>query len=423
MFNNTFYPTPETIANKMLEGIDFTFIQTVLEPSAGKGDLIAAVQKANDRSKYSYNYSSIDIDAVELDPNLRALLKGNEIRVVHDNFLTMHTSKHYDLIIMNPPFSEGDKHLLKALEMQENGGQIVCLLNAETIRNPYSNTRKDLVRKLKEYDAIIEYVQNAFRDAERKTDVEVAIVKVKIPAKKPESKILQDLRKESVIPEDETESSFGGIVVNDVIKAAVQSYEFELKAGFQLIDEFNAMAPVLSDSFKEDHNSILSLKVCGKDASKNAFVRAIRRKYWRALLDNKEFSGLLTSNLRDQYYNKINELVDYDFSLYNIYSIRLEMSQQMCKGVEETIVDLFDEFSHKHYWSECSNNIHYYNGWKTNSAYKINKKVIIPLRGWRDLEYSWGGFKPTDYDVVKKLHDMERVFDYLDGGEDTTGYM
>ena len=35
MFNNTFYPTPETIANKMLEGIDFTFIQTVLEPSAG----------------------------------------------------------------------------------------------------------------------------------------------------------------------------------------------------------------------------------------------------------------------------------------------------------------------------------------------------------------------------------------------------
>ena len=51
MFNNTFYPTPETIANKMLEGIDFTFIQTVLEPSAGKGDLIAAVQAKNDRSK------------------------------------------------------------------------------------------------------------------------------------------------------------------------------------------------------------------------------------------------------------------------------------------------------------------------------------------------------------------------------------
>ena len=75
MFNNTFYPTPETLANKMLMGIDFTFIQTVLEPSAGKGDLIAAVQKANGSDKYGYNYHSIDIDAVEIDPNLRALLK------------------------------------------------------------------------------------------------------------------------------------------------------------------------------------------------------------------------------------------------------------------------------------------------------------------------------------------------------------
>lgn len=146
-----------------------------------------------------------------LTPTWRALLKGNEIRVVHDNFLTMHTSKHYDLIVMNPPFNEGDKHLLKALEMQQNGGQVVCLLNAETIRNPYSNTRKDLVRKLKEYDASIEYVQNAFRDAERKTDVEVAIVKVKIPAKKPESKILQDLRKEVVIPEEEPKAASAGL--------------------------------------------------------------------------------------------------------------------------------------------------------------------------------------------------------------------
>ena len=103
-------------------------------------------------------------------------------------------------------------------------------------------------------------------------------------------------------------------MVNDVIKAAVQSYEFELKAGFQLIDEFNAMAPMLSETF-ESYRPILSLKVDGKDASKNAFVKSIRRKYWRALLDNKEFSGLLTSDLRIQYYQKINELVDYDFSL------------------------------------------------------------------------------------------------------------
>jgi len=36
--------------------------------------------------------------------------------------------KEYSLIILNPPFSNGCKHLLKALEMQQrNGGAVVCL--------------------------------------------------------------------------------------------------------------------------------------------------------------------------------------------------------------------------------------------------------------------------------------------------------
>ena len=42
---------------------------------------------------------------------------------------------------MNPPFAQGEKHLLKALEMQERGGAIICILNAETIRNPNNLTR------------------------------------------------------------------------------------------------------------------------------------------------------------------------------------------------------------------------------------------------------------------------------------------
>ena len=52
----------------------------------------------------------------------------------------------------------------------------------------------------------------------------------------------------------------------------------------------------------------------------------------------------------------------------------------MIIGVEDTILNLFEEFSHKHhYYNETSSNIHYYNGWKTNQAWKINKKIIIPL--------------------------------------------
>ena len=86
----------------------------------------------------------------------------------------------------------------------------------------------------------------------------------------------------------------------------------------------------------------------------------------------------------------------------------------MSKSIEETILALFDKFSHKHHWyDETSKNIHYYNGWKTNSAWKINKRVVVPHMNAFD---SWSGkFRPY-YEVCDKLKDIEKVFDYLDGG-------
>lgn len=53
------------------------------------------------------------------------------------------TMKEYDLIIMNPPFSNGNSRLWKALDLQErNGGAVICLLNAETLKNPYTKYSK-----------------------------------------------------------------------------------------------------------------------------------------------------------------------------------------------------------------------------------------------------------------------------------------
>lgn len=40
---------------------------------------------------------------------------GKEHRVVFNNFLKFETFKKYDLILMNPPFSEGAYHLLKGV--------------------------------------------------------------------------------------------------------------------------------------------------------------------------------------------------------------------------------------------------------------------------------------------------------------------
>lgn len=426
MLPKDFYPTPKNIIDKMLSDIDFKMVKTILEPSAGKGDIIDRFREKEKLYTTHYNKFSFDIDCVESDQNLQHILKGKSYRVVHNDFLTYDTMKEYDLIIMNPPFSNGCKHLLKALEMQKrNGGAVVCILNAETLKNPCANERLDLHRKLTEYNAKIEFIQDAFLDAERKTSVEIALVKVQLPKVQRESFILDGLRKTQKQREF-TETENTQLIDSDFFKAIVNQYQLEVEAGIKLIKEYFAMQPFMLSSFGKDKKTgetiqqggcIISMKVSKNDLSVNDYIKAVRRKYWKALFENPKFIGQLTNNLQRDFYNKVEELSNYDFSLYNIYQLKIDMQQKVVKGIEETIMELFDEFSHKHhYYDETSKNIHYYNGWKTNKAWIINKKIIIPLSGWRDMSYSWGKYNPSHYEIVRKLQDIEKCFNYLDGG-------
>lgn len=416
MINKNFYPTPVGLIEKMTRGLDLKEIQTILEPSAGKGDIVEYIENKLNSYYYStFNRNKYDIDCIEIDEDLRATLKGKGYRIVHNNFLSFNTMKHYDLIIMNPPFDNGDLHLLKALDLQQNGGAIICLLNAETIKNPYTNQRKELVQKLTDYNANIEYISDAFLNAERKTDVEVALIKVDIPKKDLDSIILNNLKQEETY-EPIFDTSCKELTTfasqNEYIESAVEQYTMEVKLGVKLIHEYETLKPYIKKEIvpkgeKDYSDPILQLKVNDNKANVNDYVKMVRYKYWKALFNNDKFVGKLTSNLRTQLWNKLEELKNYDFSVWNIMTIQEEFMKETISGVEKTILDLFDELSIKYsYYDETSKNIHYYNGWKTNKAYKINKKVIVPyLRG------NWEG--------KAKLTDIQKVFDYLDNGRTT----
>ena len=348
MFNEEFYPTPK-------------------EPSAGKGDIVDAIIESCKNHYRRYDTPQVNIDTIEIDNNLANLLKGKEYRVVHNDFLTFNTMKKYNLIIMNPPFSNGDKHLLKALDMQKDGGGIICILNAETIKNPYTNTRKDLVNKLTDLNANIEYIENAFTHAENSTTVEIALIKVYIPEKEKASFIFDKLQQKEQCSEN-IEIEHQELIEGDYIKEIVDRYNIEVSAGVELINEYNAMKPfILKEIRGEDkEESMLKLVINNyrnsDEITINNFIREIRGKYWRALFNNPKFVRQLTGNLQTDLYNKIEELKDYDFSLYNILSIQCEMHKNISKGIEATILALFEEFSNKYHWyNECSKNIHYYN--------------------------------------------------------------
>lgn len=462
-----FYPTPESVVLKMVEGIDFNSIKSILEPSAGKGDILRQIAKCE---KIRYGSRNLDVDCIELDANLRAILKynfseerknelwhrqreiedkkrwnrekgeyeklsvkderelfeienesktffDNGIHIVHDDFLTYEPFKKYDLIIMNPPFSNGDKHLLKALQIQKNGGNIVCLLNAETIRNPYTETRKELVKKLNEYNATIEYISNGFLAAERKTGVEIALIKVAIEQVQEESEIYNRFKEAEKMEDFQTDTT--ELDVTDYIKSAVTHYKIEVKSGVELIRQYRALIPYMSVRFGDDtydKKPILRLTDStdrGYDSvSVNDYLRCVRYKYWSALLSNDKFIGRLTTKLQGEYMDKVNKLADYDFSEFNIYTLSAEMNAQIKTGIEDEIMAMFDRLTEEHsYYPECSKNRHYYDGWATNKAHKIDKKVIIPCYGVFD---GWDGL-PRVYNAHKILKDIEKILNFLDG--------
>ncbi|WP_368223548.1 DUF4942 domain-containing protein [Bacillus velezensis] len=416
--NPDFYPTPPQLIRVMTSKVEWKHINSVLEPSAGKGNLVEAIHNQfKNTSNYRRN-SKYDIETIEQDENLRHILKGKEYRVIADDFLTFRTYKKYDLIFMNPPFSDGAKHLIKAIELiekQQRSGQIVCLLNAETLKNPYSNDRKFLIRKLEEINAEVEYIQNAFSNSERSTEVETALIYISIEKQEYSSVLIEELKKDEShkISADYKATQ---LVNADFIKGIVEQFNYEIKAGLKLINEYNSLKPLMLHSFNDDSTPILKLiidKNTEENDIENTYIKQIRAKYWNALFNNDQFMGLFTSNLKQKYLQHVEELKDYDFSLFNIYTLRIQMSKEMTQGVEDTILNLFEEFSHKHYYDESSKNVHLYNGWKTNKSYKINKKIIIPLSGYNrwDERYS-----PTYFTVLEKLKDIEKVFNYLDNG-------
>lgn len=422
--NSGFYPTPSKLAGKMLSCVDWATVFSILEPSAGKGDLADSVSRfvndtRNSRRVFIHQREPY-IDCIESDSDLAALLRGKGLHVVHDDFLTFRSFKQYDLCIMNPPFDNGDEHLLHALSLMERGGQIVCLLNAETIRNPYTNRRKVLVQNLHEHNARIEFIENAFAHAQRPTDVEIALVYVNIPRKENTSDILSSLRRASENSAENSEQT-GYLASADWLQNMIDGFEFEAKLGEKLINEFAALRPYM-DPGKDHGEPLLSLKVGNRNTGNNAtmlnaYLYGLRAKYWSNLLRRPELTDKMTSSMQQDYSSKVNSLSEYDFSRYNIETVMREIAHQLSRGVEDSILELFDTFSAKHSWyPESANNIHYYNGWATNKAHKVGMKVIIPSNG---CCASWGREKLDTYRVNSLISDLERAMNYLDRGETT----
>ena len=382
----------------------------ILEPSAGRGDIVDYIEK-NQKEIFGYYKwdGRIDIDCIEIDDNLQKILNGKGLKVVYNDFLDFSTYKIYDLIIMNPPFDCGDKHLLKAISlMEKTGGQIICLLNAETLKNPYSIYRQDLINKMEVLKAEIEFLKDEFKNADRKTNVEIALININIPKQQLKGEILTKMVKDNDYYKNNVE--FKSPIKYEHIENLISNYNFEI--GIKLIREYRTIKEFTKS---DDEYTKISLGLDGinhDELTENTYIKIIRRKYWKRLYYKEELLKLFTNSIRQKFFDNIEKMADYDFNEFNINQMLKNFSENMEISLKDDIINLFDGLSIKHHWiPEAENNIHYYNGWYTNKSYYINKKVIIPINC---IDTRWDKNFRFEYGLEEKINDLHKIFIYLD---------
>lgn len=162
-----FFPTPKSVAKRVVELAEIEAGHFVLEPSAGQGGLADFVPK---------NCPMLCIEP--LKENVKILTDKGYVtgKMTFEDYYNPEIQ--YDRIVMNPPFSSQRdiKHLLMAYDMLKDGGIIVAIISENAL---YYNTEtsKNFNKFLNEHNAIIESVPHrAFEESG--TTIETVIVKI-----------------------------------------------------------------------------------------------------------------------------------------------------------------------------------------------------------------------------------------------------
>ena len=124
-----FYPTRIELATKLLDDVAICDGEKCLEPSAGTGGLADMMPKEQ-------------TTCIEVSPLRCRILEAKGHQVINDDFLSWaaQTSERFDVVVMNPPFSEGRavSHVRSAAELVKAGGRLGAIL-------PAGSERKDLL--------------------------------------------------------------------------------------------------------------------------------------------------------------------------------------------------------------------------------------------------------------------------------------
>jgi methylase of polypeptide subunit release factors len=116
-----FFATPNALCDKLVSMADINEKHLILEPSAGDGAIIKAINRV---------FPMKMVDCYELmGVNRTALQKLLTANLIGDDFIESKVERKYDRIVANPPFTKNADidHLLKMYECLKPGGRVVCV--------------------------------------------------------------------------------------------------------------------------------------------------------------------------------------------------------------------------------------------------------------------------------------------------------
>lgn len=415
-----FYPTPKELAQRAWALFKNKHFTRILEPSAGNGDLADARPWENERY---YRGAAPIIDCCEIDVTKHATLRDKGYQVVGLDFLQFGNAAIYSHIILNPPFANGAAHVLKAYESMWDG-EIVAIINADTIRNPFSRDRQMLVSLVEQFGSY-EIIEGAFAvpDAERKTDVDVALIYLKKTANVT-SDIVGDL-----IGDLRADAERGAGLAGDY--APEQALALPNSFVENAVITFNAAVAAMRDAVRYEararhYNAMIGETMatrCGEQGStKQDFTTdwvksELAKRYddlkdrsWAGLLRSADVASRLSSAAEKRLIKEFDQIKKLEFTVSNIRGFICGLMESQGKIQEDMVDDIFRLISHYH-----TDNTHYCMGWKSNDRHrtlgmKIKRtRFILPGHGTESYQNS------LNWDSTKLLSDFDKVFALLDG--------
>lgn len=120
---NGYFPTPDWLADSIVQRAGVAPGHEVLEPSAGEGAIADAVRRA----------VGVSPTCVELDRRRVLVLAGKSYEVLGVDFLALPVGwRAFDRVVMNPPFAKGQdvQHVRHAYAMLRPGGRLIAVMAA-----------------------------------------------------------------------------------------------------------------------------------------------------------------------------------------------------------------------------------------------------------------------------------------------------